>query len=371
MMKNLEKRFLSGDFHPKKKRQALRDVNMTDHSVKRRKKSNQLSNQPTGTILSIGLPSSHHLGQKNPVCPESSPEVEYQGSEILAPQVNNENDMSLVSVTKKEKCNMDDNTVKDMSLVSAFKGNISDTISSGLTDNRSQSSLSYGIAIDLLEEKTDVFETQLKQIFQRLDAIEHLIKCPNSSIGWNTDAGIISTPLSSKMQPPPFNPPPVCSFNPPPANQPVCSFDPQQANQPVCSFDPQQANQPVCSFDPPQANQPVYPVNPAGNLSDSGSMVTSEQIKLKYPGLHSEAKIGSMAVKLAKESIFGEEIMRKSTVKGCRNLAPLPENGLLKSKESLLAVFPQYWDSPTLFEPLWAKSLEAVGQACKRLRNAK
>ena len=141
--------------------------------------------------------------------------------------------------------------------------------------------------------------------------------CPNLSIGWSADAGIISTPLSSKVQPPPFNPPPanqpacqfnpppanqpVCQFNPPPANQPVCQFNPPPANQPVCQFNPPPANQPVCQFNPPPANQPVCPVNLAGNLSDSGNMVTSEQIKLKYSGLHSEAKIGSMAVKLAKE----------------------------------------------------------------------
>ena len=304
------------------------------------KKGDKLPNQPTGTILSIGLPSSH-LEQKNPMCSDVSPEIEYQGPEILAPQENNENDMSLVSITsftKEEKSDADDNNMKDMSLVSSIKGSISDAFSSGLTDGRSLSSLSFGIAIDLLEEKTNVFEAQIAQIFQRLDAIEQLIKCPNSSIGWSADAGIISTPLSSKVQPPP-------------------------ANQPVCQFNFPPANQPVCQFNPPPANQPVCPVNLAGNLSDSGNMVTSEQIKLKYSGLHSEAKIGSMAVKLAKESIFGEEIMKKSTVKGCRNLAALPENGLKELKESLLTLFPQYSQSPTLFEPLWAKSLEAVGQA--------
>ena len=274
------------------------------------------------------------------MCSDVSPKMEYQGPEILAPQENNENDMSLVSITsftKEEKSDAEDNNTKDMLLVSSVKGSISDAFSSGLTDGRSHSSLSFGIAIDLLEEKTNVFEAQIAQFFQCLDAMEQLIQCPNSSIGRSADAGIISTPLSSKVQPPPFNPPP--------ANQPVCQTNPLPANQPVC------------------------PVNLAGNLSDLGNMVTSEQIKLKYSGLHSEAKIGSMAVKLGKESIFGEGITKKSTMRGCRNLAPLPENGLKELKELLLTLFPQYSQSPTLFEPLWAKSLEAVGQACKCLRN--
>ena len=52
---------------------------------------------------------------------------------------------------------------------------------------------------------------------------------------------------------------------------------------------------------------------------------------------------------LPEESIFGEEIMKKSTVKGCRNLAALPENGLKELKESLLTLFPQYSQSPTPF----------------------
>ena len=45
-----------------------------------------------------------------------------------------------------------------------------------------------------------------------------------------------------------------------------------------------------------------------------------DDIILKYPKLRGESKAGSLAVKLAKEAIFGEEVMVKCTVSGCREL---------------------------------------------------
>ena len=59
------------------------------------------------------------------MCSDVSPKIEYQGPEILAPQENNENDMSLVfitSFTKEEKSDADDNNMKDISLSHQSRG---------------------------------------------------------------------------------------------------------------------------------------------------------------------------------------------------------------------------------------------------------
>ena len=89
---------------------------------------------------------------------------------------------------------------------------------------------------------------------------------------------------------------------------------------------------------------------------------------MRYPKLHSERKVGLLAVRLAREAIFGDECMKQCTVKGCRKLPPLPHEGLKALKNALLAIFPQYWNNPSGFEPLWTVVLESVGQCCKRLR---
>ena len=91
---------------------------------------------------------------------------------------------------------------------------------------------------------------------------------------------------------------------------------------------------------------------------------------MRYPNLHTEGKNGMMAVKLSREAIFGDELMKRTTVKGYRDLPALSQDGLKVLKEALISLFPQYWVSPASFETLWSKALEAVGQACKRLRKS-
>ena len=46
-----------------------------------------------------------------------------------------------------------------------------------------------------------------------------------------------------------------------------------------------------------------------------GAILPNEQVKMKYPKLVNESKIGALAVKLAKESIFGNDLMKTCTVK--------------------------------------------------------
>lgn len=89
---------------------------------------------------------------------------------------------------------------------------------------------------------------------------------------------------------------------------------------------------------------------------------------MKYPKLKGVSKTGSLASKLAKEAIFGEEVMAKCTVKGHRNYPALPSDKLAELKRTLLTQFPDYWQNPAEFETIWSNCEDSIGQACKHIR---
>ena len=76
--------------------------------------------------------------------------------------------------------------------------------------------------------------------------------------------------------------------------------------------------------------------------------------------LLSVAKAGHLAVKLARESYFGEDVMRVSTVSG------LPKDKMKEIKARLYEVY--RFDNLVEFEALWQKCLIAIGKACQGLR---
>ena len=90
-------------------------------------------------------------------------------------------------------------------------------------------------------------------------------------------------------------------------------------------------------------------------------LVVEKYYKLKIP-----SKMSTLAVKLARESFFGDELMAKCTVKGTREFGPLPEAELLKLKWFLSQLFPIYAKHD--FEEAWKSCVNSIGQACKNLR---
>ena len=104
------------------------------------------------------------------------------------------------------------------------------------------------------------------------------------------------------------------------------------------------------------------------SVINKSKLVEPEQVLKSHPKLMCVSKLPTLAVKLAKESFFGAEVMSKCTVAGNRDLPGLPTKELDSLKHTLFTLFPQYWQSPQEFEPLWKSCTEAVGQACKRLR---
>ena len=70
----------------------------------------------------------------------------------------------------------------------------------------------------------------------------------------------------------------------------------------------------------------------------------------KHPELHAECKIGSLAVKLAREAIFGDEILKQCTPRGRPGILALPQVELNLLKQILFKRFPQYGSCPENFE---------------------
>ena len=97
-------------------------------------------------------------------------------------------------------------------------------------------------------------------------------------------------------------------------------------------------------------------------------LATPQAVLQKYRKLRGDALAGSLAVKLARESYFGQEVMQKCTVRGNRGLPGLPYTELCQLKQTVFSVFLQYWPNPVEFEPVWVKCSTAIGQACKAIR---
>ena len=79
-------------------------------------------------------------------------------------------------------------------------------------------------------------------------------------------------------------------------------------------------------------------------------------------------KLPTLAVKLAKEAVFGNDVLKKCTVAGERGFPGLPVRELEELKRILLMQLPQFWNTPLQFEPIWKNCCDSIGQACKRLR---
>lgn len=104
---------------------------------------------------------------------------------------------------------------------------------------------------------------------------------------------------------------------------------------------------------------------PSGAIQESLDDV--DDVMARYPNLKG-AKLPTLAMKLAKEAVFGEKIMKQCTPLGSRSLPGLPTAELNKLKEVLFRHTPQFWGNPAEFETLWSDCIASIGQACKRLR---
>ena len=111
-------------------------------------------------------------------------------------------------------------------------------------------------------------------------------------------------------------------------------------------------------------NQPL----PSDQVSKH-TLVSVEECLKGCKELRSVEKASTLAQKLAKEAIFGVDVMMKCTPGGTKEFPALPKGEMLILKNEVYKVLPQFWHSPADFEKLWkSKCWPAVEQACRRLR---
>jgi len=104
---------------------------------------------------------------------------------------------------------------------------------------------------------------------------------------------------------------------------------------------------------------------------DKSKLRCIPEVLHKYPELQTDATMGVLGVKIAREALYGDDIMKQCTPKGWHDLPALSQGQLFQLKTTLCNQFPRYWSCPEAFEKKWATVQEAVAQACKRLRNLK
>ena len=97
---------------------------------------------------------------------------------------------------------------------------------------------------------------------------------------------------------------------------------------------------------------------------------SAPEVLQKYSYLRTECKSGALTVKLAREAIFGDLVLKRCTPRGWKDLPALPQTELNQLKAILYGQFPRFWSCPEQFERLWSTAQEALAQACKHLRRS-
>ena len=282
----------------------------------------------------------------------------------------------------------------------------------------------------MLKVQRSILKNQ-EQILFRLAALEKRNQA--SAFGtpaWYThgepsyDAGDFSFESvdDSYMLPPPYIPPPPVqhiphSRRPPALRVPLPSPAPRDPHPPLAQRDPHppmaprdphppaplDPHPPMAPWDPhplPIHTPPSHPaphvrvpfrqlyqsnasVGQGGRKShsiDSAALPSSviNKKKLVPPetviennrNLMCPSKVSTLALKLAKESFFGEDIMARCTFAGSRDCPALPTAEKNELKALVQSFFPQYWRTPQEFEPIWSGCINSIGQGCKRLRSS-
>ena len=76
-----------------------------------------------------------------------------------------------------------------------------------------------------------------------------------------------------------------------------------------------------------------------------------------------KSKISTLALRIARDAVFGEEVMRQCTVMGNREYPGLPRPELFQIKETLYSLFPELWNAPEEFEAFGQTALTPLDRA--------
>ena len=80
--------------------------------------------------------------------------------------------------------------------------------------------------------------------------------------------------------------------------------------------------------------------------------------------------MGKLAVAVARESVFGKQLMVTSSVGGrMEGVSPLPTEGLEKIRQVIFSLCPAYHNDESVFlSTIWSKCKVAINHACLKHR---
>ena len=141
------------------------------------------------------------------------------------------------------------------------------------------------------------------------------------------------------------------SFNNPYGDSPYNL--PEQSGYQMLRESPYYQNQYDSTYGQPQQFIPIHP----------------DQVVEKYKQWKTPSGMSRLAVKLARESYFGENVLGMCTPQGRSEQDKLPREPLLDLKLYLVRLFPTLNNAE--FEGYWKVCLTSIGQACKSIRKNK
>ena len=118
---------------------------------------------------------------------------------------------------------------------------------------------------------------------------------------------------------------------------------------------------------PPEPGTPIQPIS-APTANSEEALTSIDAVLQKYPKLCNQRNVSRLAVKLARESTFGLQVMRESTPHGTLTLKKLPANKLNTIKTTIRTFFPPSDNAVAEFELTWKACVESIAQACKHER---
>ena len=98
---------------------------------------------------------------------------------------------------------------------------------------------------------------------------------------------------------------------------------------------------------------------------NKANLLPVETVVEKYKSPKTVGTAGTLAVKIARESYFGQEVLAHCTVYGHREQPGLSRAELFQLKQTMFNLFPQYWGTPAQFETVWNTCITNINQCNK------
>ena len=195
--------------------------------------------------------------------------------------------------------------------------------------------------VKCLEDTMESVKHTQSTMLQKLDQLMHLL----------VNRPLLH-PTSAQYQP--------IHLSTPPQNQPTCTSICTPASR---SVSVQYHSTPAST---PASDEPITPQSLSKENESPDVLITAETVLNKYSKLQGVSKAGALSVKLAREAFFGKSVLKQCTVHGCKSYPALPVEKQLELKELMRSVL-KYSDCE--FEDVWKLCEEAIGHACRTLRN--